>query len=390
MHQIEPVRRRLPALLALAWALLGIGLRADAVAAPRVFTAVSAMAMICEIDPITGVELSSFMTPGPAIFPGMAFNGTEIFYTDENLSVIKVYLPDGTLVRDLPKVGYAGDGLGVSAMSLFAVHQGVVTVVNPLDGAFQLSYGVDFATQALTHAGSRGTLFVRVGDVGNIAEIQPDGTLVNIIAGPTALTGLCFSSSLNRLFGVRSGLLYALDPDTGALLPGYPVEITDPQGQGVPKTGACAADEVAEQTLITRTLGFWKTHPTVIDGSFDGPGGQPSLLPFEFCGKKIDSACDAVAFLSCKGGGLNNFKRQGMAAMLNCLAFNSCPAEIAELIAEGSAACASHSKKYPFGEVAEVLDAFNNSGSEVPLPFDPPSALPKFCKGVPAVKACGC
>jgi hypothetical protein len=127
----------------------------------------------------------------------------------------------------------------------------------------------------------------------------------------------------------------------------------------------------------TRTLGYWKNHPTVIDGSFDGPGGQPSLLPLTFCGKDIEEPCDAVKFLSKGGGGKKKFKRQGMAALLNCTAFG-CPSEISDLIAEASAAC-GNKEDYRYGRAGGILGDFNESNDDYPLPFKSPSALPKYC-----------
>jgi hypothetical protein len=136
-------------------------------------------------------------------------------------------------------------------------------------------------------------------------------------------------------------------------------------------------DEPEDQG-ITRTLGYWKNHPTVIDGSFDGDGGFPSLLPLSFCGESILEACDAVEFLSLGGGDLDNFKRQGMAALLNCQAFG-CSSEIANLIQAGSEACGT-STAFDFGDAGYILDTFNMSGDEEDLPFDSPSALPRFCR----------
>jgi hypothetical protein len=149
---------------------------------------------------------------------------------------------------------------------------------------------------------------------------------------------------------------------------GDPVEATDP---------ACVKCE-PPPSGITRTLGYWKNHPTVIDGSFDGPGGFPGLLPLNFCGEYIVEPCDAVAFLSTDGGGINNFKRQGMAALLNCQAFG-CPGDIFNLIADGSNACAS-GDMFDFDTAGFVLDVFNNSGDDLDLPFQSPPAYPKFCE----------
>jgi hypothetical protein len=125
----------------------------------------------------------------------------------------------------------------------------------------------------------------------------------------------------------------------------------------------------------SRTLGYWKNHPTVINGDF---GGAPSLLPLEFCGETIDDACDAVYFLSQGGGGIKKFKRQGMAALLNCTAFG-CPTKISDLIAEASEACGNGDDDYKYGKAGRKLGKFNEANDDLPLPFQSPSALPNYC-----------
>ena len=67
-----------------------------------------------------------------------------------------------------------------------------------------------------------------------------------------------------------------------------------------------------------------------------------------------------------------------MAALLNCEAFG-CSPEIQTLIMNGSDACAAGSSSYDFGTAGETLDKFNNSGDNLELPFQSPSALPKYC-----------
>jgi hypothetical protein len=111
----------------------------------------------------------------------------------------------------------------------------------------------------------------------------------------------------------------------------------------------------------------------VIDGSFDGPGGFPSLLPFNFCGQVVQTPCQAVALLSLGGGGLNAFKRQAVAALFNCGDFG-CPANIQSLIQQGSAACANGTP-FNFDGAASQLDTYNGSGDNIDPPnFHPPSA----------------
>jgi hypothetical protein len=238
---------RLPYLVGLLVASIYVALASAAQASPRLFTVTTGQGVICEIDPVAATEIFSFHTVGTGSHPGLAFNGTELFYTDETLPVIKVFLPDGTFLRDLPKPGnpLAGGGLGVSKTSLYVVgdFDDTITAISPLDGSVQGSFAIPGAKEALTYAGSRGTMFVRVGDGAQLAEVTQAGTVVNTITIPVNITGLAFSSSANRLFGVVTGKVYALDPDTGALLPGYPVDVYGAEGYRVPKTGAAAADE---------------------------------------------------------------------------------------------------------------------------------------------------
>jgi hypothetical protein len=138
-------------------------------------------------------------------------------------------------------------------------------------------------------------------------------------------------------------------------------------------TDACAPPVEAP----SRTLGYWKNHPTVINGVF---GGAPSLLPLTFCGETIEQnqVCEAVYFLSQGGGGKRKFMRQGMAALLNCTAFG-CPTEISDLIAEASEAC-GNGDSYKYGKAGGILGTFNEANDDLPLPFQSPSALPKYCR----------
>ena len=120
----------------------------------------------------------------------------------------------------------------------------------------------------------------------------------------------------------------------------------------------------------TRTLGYWKNHPDA----------TKMFLPLgEFCGEQIDEHCDAYDFLSLGGGGLNNFKRQAVAALFNCAAWG-CTDAVADLIQAGSDACAANDPSFDYGNAGEVLDIFNNSGDDLPLGFNGGRAKPKYCK----------
>ena len=230
----------------------GGSLPSPAAAAGRLFAAMADKAMVCEIDPTTGAEISSFMTTGEAHSPGLAFDGVDLFYTDETQSVVEVYRPDGTHVRDIPRP--PGDqpmeGLGTSGTSLFILTNQTIVAVNPADGAVQTTLDVRLSKAALTYAGSRRTLFVRVGDEKHVSELTLAGTVLNTIPVPENFGGLAFSSARGTLYGIVGGRLFGLDPDTGALLPGYPAQLLDPLGNPVLKTGALAADEVDAQGEI--------------------------------------------------------------------------------------------------------------------------------------------
>jgi cysteine-rich repeat protein len=221
----------------------------DVHAATRLFT--FADDMICEINPTTGVEVFSWAVPKAGDYtitaPGLAFNGKEVFYTDERLYDVWVFDTSGRILRALPKTGF-GVGLGVSDASLYSVgfgDDGVIAAVNPIDGALQGSFSVPGAGNALTYAGSRGTLFTAIGTHGQVAEVTPAGAVVNTFNTGVGSKGLCFSSTSQILYGVLSGQLYAFSPNNGALLGGYPKPITGLDGHFANKTGACGADEPA-------------------------------------------------------------------------------------------------------------------------------------------------
>ena len=176
----------------------------------------------------------------------MAFDGTEIFYSDETLAYVQVYSPTGTLVRTLPKPAgnEPGTGLGVSTTTLFLVGlDSTITPVNKATGVAGASFVIPGASHGLTFAGSRDSIFVTVNDSTTIKELSTAGAVLNTITVPAVFRGLGFSSSAKVLFGTRAGLLYAVDPDTGAGLAGYPVDIKNMSLQRPNKTGALAADE---------------------------------------------------------------------------------------------------------------------------------------------------
>ncbi len=247
MHPHFLVRRLLIAVAAIA--LLAGLVPPRAHAAAVLYVAANELGEIWQIDPVTGVQIAKFsLNPQNASTrPGLAFDGTELFYTDETLSYVQVYTTSGTPVRQLPKPPgqEPGSGLGASANSLLMVAlDGVITAIDKQTGVVQSTFSINGAQQALTYAGSRNSLFVSVNDTAVVKEVSLGGTVLNTLTVPDILRGLGFSSSTNILFGTRAGLLYAVDPDTGAGLPGYPVQVKDLASHGLNKTGALASDEV--------------------------------------------------------------------------------------------------------------------------------------------------
>jgi hypothetical protein len=93
---------------------------------------------------------------------------------------------------------------------------------------------------------------------------------------------------------------------------------------------------------------------------------------------KIDSG-DSSFILSTYSGGINNFNRQDMIALLNCAVFGCTPV-IRSLVTAGSDACGTGDSGYNFGTVASLLDEINNSVDNIELPFHSPSAQFKYCK----------
>ena len=76
-------------------------------------------------------------------------------------------------------------------------------VLSPVDGAVQGTLDVQLGQNALTYACARGTLFVRIGDERQVAEVSLTGTVLNTISIPDNVTGLGFSSAR----GVHSTVL---------------------------------------------------------------------------------------------------------------------------------------------------------------------------------------
>jgi cysteine-rich repeat protein len=217
-------------------------------AATRIFVAANELGEIWEIT-TAGTQVSSFplIPQNPSTRPGLAFDGTELYYTDENLAVIQVYSQAGALNRTLPKPAglEPGSGLGVSDTKLFLVGlDGIVTAIDKTTGLNPTTFAITGGSHGLTFAGSRNSLFVTVNDSATVKEVSLAGVVLHTLAIPAVVRGLGYSSSANVLYATRSGVLYAIDPDTGAAI-GAPVQITGLST--LLKTGALATDEIVSE-----------------------------------------------------------------------------------------------------------------------------------------------
>ena len=171
-------RRTILAMASLA-VLLGWSLPASA--ATRLFVVANEYGSIWEIDPVTGKKIgeTTLVPSVPTTHPGLAFDGTYLYYTDENLGVIQAYVPGGALDHTLPKPGgqtLPGSGLGASKTSVFEVSlDNFITEIDSTTGTYLNTYTFAGAAEALTFAGSRNSLFVVVSDSTTVKEITTAG-----------------------------------------------------------------------------------------------------------------------------------------------------------------------------------------------------------------------
>jgi hypothetical protein len=217
------LRRMLFAVVMLPVLVAGVAI-SRASAATTLYVVANEAAEIWQIDPTTGAQLASFpLNPkNAATRPGLAFDGTEIFYTDETLAYVQVYSPTGTPVRTLPKRWQrARLGLGVSTTTLF-----LVSLDHPGRQGDRRRRATSSSPAPSTVSPSR---------IPQLAlrdrERQHDDQRARRRA-PCSLHHRARRLPRSRLLVVRegalrtrAGFLYAVDPDTGAELAGYPVDI---------------------------------------------------------------------------------------------------------------------------------------------------------------------
>jgi hypothetical protein len=150
---------------------------------------------------------------------------------------------------------------------------------------------------------------------------------------------------------------------------------------------ACPCEEELDGCL-TRTIGFWGTHPNITD-QFNNNG-------LTVCGKPIGDAAKLATDVLCqvpgKGGKGNQaqiqLERQLAAAQLNLAATaangGSCGSDITARIAECEALCGKNQATISSSGCIEDLNEFNNSQDTVavtPSPFDHPGpADPSLCQ----------
>lgn len=145
-----------------------------------------------------------------------------------------------------------------------------------------------------------------------------------------------------------------------------------------------------DDACLTRTAGFWGTHPHIAD----------DFLPVTVCGHDLNQtaagSCDSATEALCVSGGRESrsnppytqLVRQLTAAKLNLAASaangGTCGAEIEARIAECEGLCGASKQVISASGCIEDLDAFNNSQDTVPstpAPFDSPGpAQPGDCQ----------
>ncbi|HSR51784.1 MAG TPA: hypothetical protein VLV83_13225 [Acidobacteriota bacterium] len=156
-----------------------------------------------------------------------------------------------------------------------------------------------------------------------------------------------------------------------------------------PACESCIEDP-QEEECMTRTPGFWGTHPAITS----------LFLPVTVCGEDLSTvaagSCDSATEAMCVSGGRESrgnpvyaqLVRQLTAAKLNLAATaangGECGDEIELLIAECEALCGANKKTISESGCVEALAAFNESLDTLgttPPPFDRPGpAQPAQCR----------
>jgi hypothetical protein len=150
-----------------------------------------------------------------------------------------------------------------------------------------------------------------------------------------------------------------------------------------PTTSTSTSTSTSSTTLpghgFTRTLGFYKTHPGVTQWILDLVGGV-TVCGIELTNTLTDDSHSALEALciSPKGDQRLQLVRQLTAAALTMAAGGATYTDFATC----NAYCANGTGSiYDVGDCINSADNFNNSGDNLPAPFDGvESGYPEFCQ----------
>ena len=179
---------------------------------------------IYELSPATGGVINSFPGPSPSI-DGLGFSGTELYLLDYSGGGAPAAA--GRLNQAAAYGVAAGNNISPNAVKPAG---GLIYVINPNTGAHirVLTPGVSIYG-GLTFAGGRNSLFASDAFTGMIYEINPlTGVVKNSFAAPVSdIFGLGYSYSRKTLFlgdvGGGGKTIYEVNPDTGAVINTLPV-----------------------------------------------------------------------------------------------------------------------------------------------------------------------
>ncbi len=179
-----------------------------------------------------------------------------------------------------------------------------------------------------------------------------------------------------------SGVTFAVEPMSEACFLAVQASAQSVQGMPPPSDPPAPTDEDCDEPLLTRTQGFWKNHPCVLDGDVGGQVLVPVSLGADLT---FVSSFEAQQYFQTppKGGNAQIILgHQLLAAKFNVKAFgiggyvfadvdgDGVLETVDELITRGDAAFDGGSERYRL-TMGAVLDRLNNAGDAALLAFDP-------------------
>ena len=210
-----------------------------------------AYSIIWTVDIDTAQTLRGFSVPEQAIGnsvppgrSGLAFDGTDLFYTHSSSRTIWALDPvSGAVRRTLAKPAIDIAGLGAGGGALYALtssaRPGTLYKMDPVTGAILESTEQLGGRDALDFSAARNSLFLRVGEL-ELREIRvtTKETLVSF-PPPAGLTGLALDDSTGSLFGVSANnIVYRMNRISGAVLDSF--ELRDTAGNSLVRCGGLA------------------------------------------------------------------------------------------------------------------------------------------------------